>query len=90
MLTDRSQGWLRPLGASACRDVNLDTLSGFAGFQLRRLFSLGASSRSLQHRAISTAVAHFLHTEGVTGSNPVSPMFSVSFPGTPQPPLRLA
>jgi len=25
-------------------------------------------------RAISTAVAHFLHTEGVTGSNPVSPI----------------
>ena len=24
--------------------------------------------------AISTAVAHFLHTEGVTGSNPVSPI----------------
>ena len=26
-------------------------------------------------RAISTVVAHFLHTEGVTGSNPVSPIF---------------
>ena len=26
------------------------------------------------NRAISTAVAHFLHTEGVTGSNPVSPI----------------
>jgi hypothetical protein len=25
-------------------------------------------------RAISTVVAHFLHTEGVTGSNPVSPI----------------
>ena len=25
-------------------------------------------------RAISTGVAHFLHTEGVTGSNPVSPI----------------
>ena|GEM_PF-3502429 len=24
--------------------------------------------------AISTVVAHFLHTEGVTGSNPVSPI----------------
>ena len=29
-------------------------------------------------RAISTVVAHFLHTEGVTGSNPVSPMKLVS------------
>ena len=28
-------------------------------------------------RAISTVVAHFLHTEGVTGSNPVSPMFAL-------------
>ena len=25
-------------------------------------------------RAISTVVAHFLHTEGVTGSNPVLPI----------------
>ena len=28
--------------------------------------------------AISTAVAHFLHTEGVTGSNPVSPIHLMS------------
>lgn len=28
----------------------------------------------LRDRAISTGVAHFLHTEGVTGSNPVSPI----------------
>jgi len=30
-------------------------------------------------RAISTAVAHFLHTEGVTGSNPVSPILGKNF-----------
>jgi hypothetical protein len=29
-------------------------------------------------RAISTVVAHFLHTEGVTGSNPVSPICRIS------------
>jgi hypothetical protein len=33
---------------------------------------VGASDQ--RKRAISTAVAHFLHTEGVTGSNPVSPI----------------
>ena len=27
-----------------------------------------------QNWAISTVVAHFLHTEGVTGSSPVSPI----------------
>ena len=34
---------------------------------------MGASDE--RTRAISTVVAHFLHTEGVTGSNPVSPIF---------------
>ncbi len=29
----------------------------------------------IQPRTISTVVAHFLHTEGVTGSNPVSSIF---------------
>lgn len=28
------------------------------------------------HRVISTVVARFLHTEDVTGSNPVSPIIS--------------
>lgn len=32
------------------------------------------SSVILKIWAISTVVAHFLHTEGVTGSNPVSPI----------------
>gem|GEM_PF-5214925 len=35
----------------------------------------------LPHRAISTVVARFLHTEEVTGSKPVSPIQ----PKTPEP-----
>ena len=42
----------------------------------RAVVSHRMQNQALQGRsgAISTAVAHFLHTEGVTGSNPVSPI----------------
>ena len=36
--------------------------------------SVAAAAWAAAKWAISTAVAHFLHTEGVTGSNPVSPI----------------